>query len=344
MDFDLLSQLLIIISIAGILLIVGRNFSKVKEASREKIFHAESEKEKEEKEKFLYLYKRAVRRINKENYQKKMADFWVWFEKLLRRLRIIVLKLDSRMSLILERLRKKNVRSIENLKEMAETAEKNVLKSKEMEGLSEFLSGKGVRKNRWKARGKASSLPGEKTEENLSVPVDDVVSYTPGAETSVLEESSVSDAKKQEEAIAQADYIEIVEVVTIESENDNEVLSEEIIVEGIITEEEPEAKSGIESYGAVMEASKLDKEVADVAESAEEEKLRTKKEQECIEILMQDPADIKAYWRLGIIYSKRRNYEDALACFRQIVKIDPTYTKAKQKAIELMEKMKKRGK
>ena len=340
MDFDLLPQLLIIFSIAGILFIVGRNFSKVKEASREEIFHKESEKEKEEKEKFLYLYKRAVRRINKENYQKKMADFWVWLEKLLRRLRIIVLKLDSRMSAILERLRKKNIQSIENLKEMAETAEKNVRKSKEMEGLSEFLSGKGAHNNRWKAKESRSVALEEKKEEDPSVLSDDVAFHAPEVKNLDSYGLPVSDAEKQEEAIAQADYIEIVEVATIESENADEVLSEEII-----TEEEPEIKSEIEPYEKVMsEVSKIDKEEADVAESVEEEKIRTKKEQECIEILMQDPADIKAYWRLGIIYSKRRNYEDALACFRQIVKIDPTYTKAKQKAIELMEKMKKRGK
>jgi tetratricopeptide (TPR) repeat protein len=73
-----------------------------------------------------------------------------------------------------------------------------------------------------------------------------------------------------------------------------------------------------------------------------DQRIRTRKEQEYIEMLMKNPADIKAYWKLGLIYSKRHNYDDALACFRQIVKIDPTYTKAKQKALELMEKMKRK--
>ncbi|MFA6896698.1 MAG: tetratricopeptide repeat protein [Patescibacteria group bacterium] len=359
MDFDLLPQLIIIFSIAGILFIVGRNFSKVKEAAREEIFLKENEKEKKEKEKFIYLYKRAVRRINKEKYQKKMADFWVWFEKFLRRLRIVVLKLDSRMSLVLERLRKKNARSIENLKEMATATEKNMRKSKEMEELSGFLSGKGTYGKRRKMWKNPSVNLEEKTEESLAdtnksmnSSVDDAAKIEIADSPLVLSEDLVLE---KENGAVEVYYAETEEIAVAEIENVIETLPEDARKETVAKEDianiqdEMEKPEEIESFEAVMtEASEKNEKDEEnnigTAESADEEKVRTKREQECIEILMKDPADIKAYWRLGLIYSKRRNYEDALACFRQIVKIDPSYTKAKQKAIELMEKMKKKGK
>jgi len=359
MDFDLLPQLIIIFSIAGILFIVGKNFSKVKEAAREEIFLKESEKEKKEKEKFIYLYKRAVRRINKEKYQKKMADFWVWFEKFLRRLRIVVLKLDSRMSLMLEHLRKKNARSIENLKEMATATEKNMRKSKEMEELSGFLSGKGTYGKRRKMWKRPSADLGGKTEENLTgtdmsmnSSVNDAAKIEMAESPLVLSEDLILE---KEDGAVEVYHAEIEEIAVAEAESTVETLPEDARKETILTEEianiqgETEKSEEIESFEAVMieageKNEKNEENGMGAAESADEEKVRTKREQECIEILMKDPADIKAYWRLGLIYSKRRNYEDALACFRQIVKIDPSYTKAKQKAIELMEKMKKKSK
>ena len=57
-------------------------------------------------------------------------------------------------------------------------------------------------------------------------------------------------------------------------------------------------------------------------------------------MILKNPINIKAYWKLGIVYSRRKNYKDAISCFRQITKIDPTYTKAKKKITDLMERMK----
>ncbi|MDD3006818.1 MAG: tetratricopeptide repeat protein [Candidatus Pacebacteria bacterium] len=336
MDFDLLPQLIIIFSIAGILFIVGRNFSKVKEAAaREEIFLEESAKEKEEKEKFLYLYRRAVRRINKENYQKKMADFWLWLEKFLRRVRIIIMKLDGKMVATLERLRKKNVKSIENLKDMASITEKNVLSSKEVKGLSGFLSGKGAYRKKNKAQEVVPAATDKEAEKDKTLDI-----HTENADSFVPKEKMLLGDK------------------TVSIETEEKTVSAEILPEAIVTEEvdimaeeieiKVEAERMEEPEETVIveesEETKKDKKEVKPTENVEEEKIRTKKEQECIELLMHNPADIKAYWRLGLIYSKRRNYEDALACFSQIVKIDPTYTKAKQKVIELMEKMKKKGK
>lgn len=357
MDFDILPQLIIVFSIAGILVIVAKNFSKVKEATRVEIFLEESSKEKEEKEKFLYLYQRAVRRINKENYQKKIAGFWVWFEKFLRKLRIIVLKLDTRMASMLERLRQKNVQSIENWKKMAE---KNMHKGQGADVLSGVMGEVPIR-NRRKLWGKA---PKQVVEPDETVDIAAVGFELPSDETVIADGMhSVKDETDEPSEIdldaaddvprAMSGYAEEA-VVSIDENADRE--SALMAVESVVVE-------GVEAVSAPMEADKVGheeplstvedeketiiaRETADAEEptSAEEELKRTKKEQECIEILMQDPANIKAYWKLGLIYSKRRNYEDALACFRQIVKIDPTYTKAKQKAIELMEKMKNRGK
>jgi tetratricopeptide (TPR) repeat protein len=92
-------------------------------------------------------------------------------------------------------------------------------------------------------------------------------------------------------------------------------------------------------------------EIAKIASEDEQEKMinnisekeDTKgKEKEYINMILKNPIDIKSYWKLGIVYSRRRNYKDAISCFRQITKIDPTYTKAKKKISDLMERMKEK--
>lgn len=65
------------------------------------------------------------------------------------------------------------------------------------------------------------------------------------------------------------------------------------------------------------------------------------KEKEYINSILKNPTDIKAYWKLGIVYSRRKKYKDSISCFRQIIKIDPGYTKAKKKIIDLIGRMKK---
>jgi tetratricopeptide (TPR) repeat protein len=361
----------IVFSIAGILFVVGKNFSKVKEASREQIFSEESVKEKEEKEKFMYLYERATRRINKENYHKKMAEFWLWLEKFLRKIRLMVMKLDGRIVALLERLRQKNVKTVEEWKKMAGAAEKNIQKRQGF-----FAAGKEALKKRKK--------PDENTGE-AAVGMEDTVMPMAGGEAVLYEEQVISEdepyeidredvSRKESEAYA-AEYAEEEKTFASEQEPEAEYAENEAVtarrselasmiekidefaqeIEGteLFKKSEEEARkesiaeeTGVQEGEVAAEKTEETEETGEeiVSENPEEENVRTKKEQECIEMLMKDPADIKAYWKLGIIYSKRRNYEDALACFRQIVKIDPTYTKAKQKVIEVMEKMKKRGK
>lgn len=332
--------MIIVFSAAGILLIVGKNVSKVKEASREEDLLAQvvsaGTKVEKEKMKFMYLYKRAVRRINKENYQKAIAKFWIWMEKFLRKLRISFLKIDGKMVSFLDSVREKNTQSFEKLKE----TERSIRKNMENENYARF----------WNM--KMSGMNAKKASE--SVPK--------GKEG------------KEKDAVITAGDVEVVESVIsmeltgrIEAEKGTDEKNQIVVEEVIVADEQyayPEvAQSVVEDMEKVkMEYAKPATEVESVLEETEkaedykgseelrdreynqedDQRIRTRKEQEYIEMLMKNPADIKAYWKLGLIYSKRRNYDDALACFRQIVKIDPTYTKAKQKALELMEKMKRK--
>lgn len=362
MDFEILPQLVIILSMAGILAIVGKNFSKMKEAGSEELFLEESDKEKKEKEKFLYLYKRATRRINKENYQKKMAEFWVWFEKLLRKLRIIFLRVDGRIVAVLEQLRKKNVESLEDLRRRTE---KNMNREKANEAFAKFWNNSG-----WGGRPKTGREAAQLTVDMLAPKVadrdentgaEDALPTTGDAEAYTLTPEEAEEIKKAQTSYVEAVYSEPEEILAvaeaatpeigIEPEIEDELAPAAAQKEAVFAEEAPAQEISVEeSMSEVVEEEPVfaeetgtvlsETEDAKAEETEEEKKIRTRKEQEYIEILMKDPADIKAYWKLGLIYSKRRNYEDALACFRQIVKIDPTYTKAKQKAIELMEKMK----
>lgn len=83
------------------------------------------------------------------------------------------------------------------------------------------------------------------------------------------------------------------------------------------------------------------KEKSNGKNETEKEKKKSDKEKEYIKLILESPKNIKAYWKLGIIYSRRKKYKDSISCFRQIVKIDPSYTKAKKKISDLMGKIKK---
>ncbi len=69
-------------------------------------------------------------------------------------------------------------------------------------------------------------------------------------------------------------------------------------------------------------------------------KKKISKEEEYLEIISKNPGDIDAYWKLGILYSRRRNYKDALNCFKEIARIKPGYEKAKKKVKIISEKLK----
>jgi len=315
----------------------------------------------------MYLYERATRRLNKDAYRKKIAAFWMWLEKFLRKIRLIVMKLDGKIVTALERLRQKNVKTIEDWKRVAESAEKNIQKGQG------FLSSKGA----FKKRKKKAEYPedSEKAQTEMLVGTNSAAAMLADVHNPLLEEKSSGEMhstsleeapgekeemKTENNASDKEEYAGNEESVAfVQQEDRQEYGLQETQSEDVPLERKKEIEEVVGKINELADEMERDKvfegsvetiEGEEVAEDAEagmdsgDDGIRTKKEQECIEILMQNPADIKAYWKLGIIYSKRRNYEDALACFRQIVKIDPTYTKAKQKVIEIMEKMKKRGK
>jgi len=252
MEFDIVPQVAIVLSMGIIILILGRNISKIKETPDDFLF--ESKDEKKEKEKFLYLCKRLTRRINKEKYQEKVDSFWVWFEKVLRRLRIKFLRLDNKIVSALDKVKEKNI-----------------------ESESEIEIGDKEQKN-----DKPKDNDRELESENIYV-----------------------DNKKIEE---KGDD---------EKNNGNDF--------NLKTEDNP---------AIVFDKNKDKDDKLDTENKKGEEK-------EYIDLISKNPIDIKSYWKLGIIYSRKKNYKDAISCFRQITKIDPSYTKAKKKIMDLMNRMKK---
>ncbi|MDD3190221.1 MAG: tetratricopeptide repeat protein [Candidatus Pacebacteria bacterium] len=374
MDFEILPQLIMLFSTAGILVIVGKNFAKIKEREADSLF-LENEKDQEEREKFVYLYKRAIRRINKENYEQKINSFWIWFEKLLRKIRISFLKLDHEIVELLEHLRRKNIKAAEEKSDEPEIEPEEKRKEENQKLLQFINSNRNERRkaeHEEKERENEMAAEEEKdtaTKTNFSVAEGlAVVEENTEAETEEIQREELAYTSEPAEEVTQyqeeeteheteaGENIETRENIGMETPENTaeevvllEVYEEEVIqespLEEVATEAEPAYTEVKEEVIGAEEnfPEETVSEEKDIEETEEIKKVRTKKEEEYIGALMKDPADVKSYWKLGLLYSKRRNYDDALACFKQIAKIDPTYTKAKQKAIELMDKMKRRG-
>ena len=253
MDFDIISQVIIVFFTGIIILILGKNISKVKETPDDFLF--ESSGEKKEKEKFLYLCKRLVRRVNKEKYQEKVDLFWVWFEKVLRKLRINFLRLDNKIVSALDKVKEKNVE--------AETETESKDQRRE------------------------------------------------------YDEPKDNDIKLKDENM----YVKDEEV----KKNDND-------------------ENVADNTNEIEVENKSDESGVKIDELNTENKNKNEREKEYIDLISKNPVDVKSYWKLGIVYSRRKNYKDAISCFRQITKIDPTYTKAKKKITDLMGRMKKNKK
>lgn len=263
MEFDIVPQIVLVLSMGIIIFILGKNISKVKETPDDFLF--ENKDEKEEKEKFSYLCKRLTRRINKEKYQEKVDSFWIWFEKVLRRLRIKFLRLDNKIVSALDKVKEKNVESeIED-------------KDKSYE---------------------------------YNEPKDD--------DLKLKDENMYTDNKKIEENFNNDNKV-VDDNFDLETENNTPDIPD------VIDEKKDENKNNKNN----IETGELNTEN------------KNGKEKEYIGLISKNPIDIKSYWKLGIVYSRRKNYKDAISCFRQITKIDPTYTKAKKKIVDLMGRMKK---
>ena len=273
MEFDIVPQIIIVFSMGIIVFILGKNISKVKENPDDFLF--ENRNEKKEREKFSYLYRRLTRRINKEKYQEKVALFWIWFEKVLRKLRINFLRLDNKIVSALDKVKEKNVES-------------------EIEAESEI------------------ETENKDQQRKYNKPKDD--------DTKVKDGNIYTDDVKIEKNY---DNKSAGDNFNFKTENNISTISDAVNKE---KSDNKDDNNGIKTDELNIEN-------------------RNKKgrEKEYINLILKNPTDIKSYWKLGIVYSRRKNYKDSISCFRQIVKIDPTYTKAKKKISDLMGRMKKKN-
>ena len=272
MEFDLIPQIIIIFSIGTIIFILGRNIPKIKDmGDSDLLFENEN---KEEKKKFSYLYDRLIKRVKRNNHQKKVNLAWELLEKSLRKIRIKFLKLDNKIVPILEKLKKKN---------------------------TEYDNSNGE--------------PEIKEEANT------------GYRDSNSGNNAVDDVKPEKK-------------VELEDER---IIPENLFLKEPIQKDENE-KNDYRFSDLNNTADEFENESEINKVTNEEKEAKTSKEKEYISLILKNPTDIKAYWKLGIVYSRRKKYKDSISCFRQIIKIDPGYTKAKKKIIDLMKRMKKNKK
>ena len=239
MEFELIPQLIILFSSVVIIFILGRNISKIENTfDGGSLVEKSSKAERREKKKFLYLYKRLTRRVNKEEYKEKAGLFWIWLEKILRKIRINFLKFDNKIVSLLDELRKKKIKNGD-----------------------------------------------------------------------VMFKDSGKMAEEKKEKIKEENF----------------------------------ARAEVDGGNSCGVKSVCEKEKENKTENAKKN-TRTRKEQEYIELILKNPFDVKSYWKLGMIYSRKKNYKDAISCFRQVTKIDPTYANAKKKITDLLERTKEGNK
>lgn len=63
--------------------------------------------------------------------------------------------------------------------------------------------------------------------------------------------------------------------------------------------------------------------------------ISVRREKEWIKIIAENPKDIEAYKKLGLLYLKQENYKDARASFQQVLKINSKDKEANQRLKEL---------
>ncbi len=105
----------------------------------------------------------------------------------------------------------------------------------------------------------------------------------------------------------------------------------EKIKEEVAKEEDKALKEKIETVvnngngaiPAIKEMAPLPDSMAQPAAVIPENNAASEEEKKCIDLIAQNPKDVKAYRALGFVYLKQKNYSDARACFRQVLKIEP---------------------
>lgn len=302
MEFDLIPQIIIIGASGVVIAILGRNIPKLKGDAGGGFWSGNyDEVEKREKEKFQFLFDRLKKKITKEEYKKKVDLFWIWFEKFVRKIRISFLKIDNTMVVLLEKLREKNIEKIERIFKDAKQKRKIV---PSMQKRSAWNKDENTKENKfdWNKINKYA---------NPTIQI----------ERKKIIKEAMNDLAIKENSSENNEY--------------SGKKPEDAATPTFQYEEQP-APGFEKAVKTEIKKFKSDNN----AESLESEE-KTSEEKECINMILKNPLDIKAYWQLGTIYARRRNYKDAVECFRQITKIDPTYDGAKNMLSEILEKMKK---
>ncbi|MBU2037091.1 hypothetical protein KJ866_02750 [Patescibacteria group bacterium] len=121
----------------------------------------------------------------------------------------------------------------------------------------------------------------------------------------------------------------------------------EKIHEEVAKDEDLAFKEKVEIVNSVEEEKVIEPVISEVVDQQpEEEEILTVSEEEkkYIDAIAQNPKDVESYRVLCDIYVNQQSYSDARACFRQVLKLDPTdeTTKAKLERIKGLRSAKKK--
>jgi tetratricopeptide (TPR) repeat protein len=96
-----------------------------------------------------------------------------------------------------------------------------------------------------------------------------------------------------------------------------------------------EAKEAVKDVSEKKEAPMVSKEVVYPEAKIKKEK-DEKIEKVLVERIASDPRDIEAYEKLGNYYEEKKSYDDAMSCFKYVLKLNPRNNRA-QKKVEKMQ-------
>ncbi|MDD4902767.1 MAG: tetratricopeptide repeat protein [Patescibacteria group bacterium] len=118
------------------------------------------------------------------------------------------------------------------------------------------------------------------------------------------------------------------------------------IEQEVAKDEDSAFKEKVEIVNAVEEEKVIEPVLSEPVEQEEEEEILTVTEEEkkYIDAIAENPKDLKAYRALCDIYYNQQSYSDARACFRQVLKLDPTdeQTKVKLEKIKGLRSVRKK--
>jgi len=128
------------------------------------------------------------------------------------------------------------------------------------------------------------------------------------------------------EKLDKAEVSETLEKITQEVAKDEDKALTEKIESVIENKEEPVVVEAPAETVAVE---------SNQAEEATTEEAPTEEEKKYIDLISKNPKDVDAYRALGFIYLKQKNYSNARACFRRVLKKRPEDEAVKNRLEEI---------